>query len=80
MTNELIVAIIFGTIATIFMALQLFFPQPMADYGNKLLSNKEKIMNKAGRIIYALLAYAFPIMTIGYVVAFRPLDKYLLLL
>jgi len=75
MTNELIVAIIFGTIATIFMALQLFFPKPMADYGNKRLSNKEKIMNKAGRIIYALLAYAFPIMTIGYVVAFRPLDK-----
>ncbi len=75
MTNELIVAIIFNTIVIILMALQLLFPKPIADFGNKLLLNKEKIKNKAGSIIFALLGYILPTMIIGYVVAFRPLDK-----
>ncbi len=75
MTNELIVVIIFNTITIIFMALGLLFPKLIADYGNKLLSNKEKIMNKARSIISVLAGYAFPILTIGYLVAFKPLDK-----
>ena len=80
MTNELIVAIIFGTITIIFMALQLLFPKPIADYGNKLLSNKEKIMNKAGRIIFTLFGYAFPILASVMLLLSDHWIKYLLLL